>query len=218
MQAASRPRTWIWSVVLLSTLCCGRTQSTPLQVFDGARAFQDLLELVEIGPRPAGSEGAARARSLIAQRLRQAGWRVERHEFKAALPDGGHGLQMRQIGRPLIQAQTPHARADGAGADQHDLTSRIGRRAQLTRKRRDSLAIQRADLVGQHPRADLHNKHLGASSDFLTQQIGHRRGGRRNEFLGRTRPRREVKRKASTAWIRRLSGHAVLAAGHLRRQ
>lgn len=89
MQAASRPRTWIWPVVLLSTLCCGRTQSTPLQVFDGARAFQDLLELVEIGPRPAGSEGAARARSLIAQRLRQAGWRVERHEFKAALPDGG---------------------------------------------------------------------------------------------------------------------------------
>jgi len=56
--------------------------------FDGPRAFQDLLELVEIGPRPSGSEGAERTRELISQRLRQAGWRVERHDFRAAPPDG----------------------------------------------------------------------------------------------------------------------------------
>lgn len=54
--------------------------------FDGARAFAELEELVRIGPRPAGSPGAARARELIRERLRQAGWVVEEHAFEAGPP------------------------------------------------------------------------------------------------------------------------------------
>lgn len=54
--------------------------------FDGARAFADLEALVRIGPRPAGSPGAARARVLIRERLRQAGWVVEEHAFDARSP------------------------------------------------------------------------------------------------------------------------------------
>ncbi len=54
--------------------------------FDGARAFADLEALVRIGPRPAGSPGSARARALIRDRLRQAGWVVEEHAFEAHPP------------------------------------------------------------------------------------------------------------------------------------
>jgi hypothetical protein len=56
--------------------------------FDGARAFQDLRELVAIGPRPAGSPGAEATRALIRERLRQAGWKVQEHDFEARTPRG----------------------------------------------------------------------------------------------------------------------------------
>ena len=89
MGAFKTARSWIWPVALLTALGCGRTESARVEVpFDGVRAFRDLLELVEIGPRPAGSEGAARARDLIRQRLRQAGWKVEQHDFRAVTREG----------------------------------------------------------------------------------------------------------------------------------
>ncbi|HTO08070.1 MAG TPA: M28 family peptidase [Myxococcota bacterium] len=50
--------------------------------FDGARAFRDLEALVKLGPRPAGSAAAGQARELLRDRLRQAGWRVETHDFQ----------------------------------------------------------------------------------------------------------------------------------------
>jgi len=56
--------------------------------FDGARAFRDLAALVQIGPRPAGSPGAERARALIRDRLRQAGWVVEAHDLSVPRPHG----------------------------------------------------------------------------------------------------------------------------------
>ena len=64
--------------------------------FDGARAFAELRELVAIGPRPAGSEAAARTRALIRERLRQAGWRVEKHAFRAG-PPGGPEREMTNV-------------------------------------------------------------------------------------------------------------------------
>ncbi len=77
--------------MLVFALGCGeRTGAPPLapgpSEFDGARAFADLEALVQIGPRPAGSPGAAKARSLIRERLRQAGWVVEEHAFDAHPP------------------------------------------------------------------------------------------------------------------------------------
>jgi Zn-dependent M28 family amino/carboxypeptidase len=55
---------------------------------DAERAFEDLRDLVAIGPRPAGSPGAAAARQLIRSRLVQAGWPVREHGFEAQPPTG----------------------------------------------------------------------------------------------------------------------------------
>ncbi len=60
--------------------------------FDGNRAWSDLVDLVRIGPRPAGSPGAAAARALISERLRQAGWRVDEHRLTAQV--GNERLDM----------------------------------------------------------------------------------------------------------------------------
>ena len=56
--------------------------------FNAERAFADLRELVALGPRPSGSEGARRARELITSRLGQAGWPVREHSFQVEPPDG----------------------------------------------------------------------------------------------------------------------------------
>ncbi len=86
-----------WTVILLILLCCGGVPEPGPEVrFDGPRAFAELRELVAIGPRPAGSAGAARTRELIRERLRQAGWRVENHVFRAG-PPGGSELEMANV-------------------------------------------------------------------------------------------------------------------------
>lgn len=74
--------------------------------FDGARAFRDLEALVQIGPRPAGSPGAAQARERIRERLRQAGWPVEEHAFEA-----------HPKGRSPVPMVNLLARKDGASVD-----------------------------------------------------------------------------------------------------
>jgi hypothetical protein len=80
--------------VLLALGCGDRAAAPPPAApapaagFEGARAFADLEALVKIGPRPAGSEGARKARELIRERLRQAGWPVEEHAFSAGPPRG----------------------------------------------------------------------------------------------------------------------------------
>ena len=74
------------AAALLFGLACRERAAVPVAAapsqFDAARALRDLEALVRIGPRPAGSAGAAEARALIRDRLRQAGWLVEAHEFR----------------------------------------------------------------------------------------------------------------------------------------
>jgi hypothetical protein len=82
-------------------LACGDAEpeahvSRGAERFDGARAFADLRDLVAIGPRPSGSPGAERTRQLIRERLRQAGWRVEEHDFEVVAPNG-RGVEMRNL-------------------------------------------------------------------------------------------------------------------------
>jgi hypothetical protein len=86
MSAALRPAQFArWGpIVALGLLVCAGS-SAPR--FDGDRAYRDLVDLVRIGPRPAGSDGAAKARELIGERLRQAGWRVDEHRLTVQLYD-----------------------------------------------------------------------------------------------------------------------------------
>lgn len=56
--------------------------------FDGKRAYDHVRQLVDIGPRPAGSPGAARAREYIKSQLRALEIPVEEQAFDAKTPPG----------------------------------------------------------------------------------------------------------------------------------
>ncbi|HSF06400.1 MAG TPA: M28 family peptidase [Methylomirabilota bacterium] len=56
--------------------------------FDGARALRDVERLVAIGPRPAGSPGAAQARQYIVAELKKAGLRARVEPFEVQTPHG----------------------------------------------------------------------------------------------------------------------------------
>jgi Zn-dependent M28 family amino/carboxypeptidase len=56
--------------------------------FDGAAAMRHVERLVAIGPRPAGSPGAAKARAYILDELKKAGVSAKVEAFDAATPHG----------------------------------------------------------------------------------------------------------------------------------
>lgn len=57
-------------------------------VFSGARAFNDLRDIVAFGPRPPGSATLAACRRWIIRQLAEDGCQVERDAFVASTPDG----------------------------------------------------------------------------------------------------------------------------------
>ena len=73
-------------VALTSTACFYGVELGP--AFDGKRAFEHVRALVEIGPRVAGSPGAARARDYITKQLAELGLKVEEQAFDAKTPLG----------------------------------------------------------------------------------------------------------------------------------
>jgi Zn-dependent M28 family amino/carboxypeptidase len=56
--------------------------------FNGKRAFNDLCQLVQLGPRPAGSENLERARAYIERQLSVAGAEIREDPFVATTPIG----------------------------------------------------------------------------------------------------------------------------------
>jgi glutaminyl-peptide cyclotransferase len=56
--------------------------------FDGAQAFEHVRKLVEIGPRPPGSDGIHRAQAYIISQLKGFGCPVEDHDFHGSTPLG----------------------------------------------------------------------------------------------------------------------------------
>jgi glutaminyl-peptide cyclotransferase len=63
--------------------------------FDGTRAYQHVRHLVEIGPRPPGSDGIHRAQVYIIGQLKSFGCPVEEHDFRASTELGD--LAMKNI-------------------------------------------------------------------------------------------------------------------------
>src|SRR6516225_6361513 len=74
---------------LLALMLCGchraeqpaATSTTIWNDFSGEKAFAHVQRLVDLGPRPAGSDALEQSRAYIDKELRQAGWTVERQEF-----------------------------------------------------------------------------------------------------------------------------------------
>src|SRR6266550_5861680 len=72
---------------LLVQSCSSRT--APLwENFAGEKAFAHVQHLVDLGPRPAGSEALEKSRLYIIEQLKSAGWTVTRSEFSDQTPRG----------------------------------------------------------------------------------------------------------------------------------
>ncbi|HVG17764.1 MAG TPA: M28 family peptidase [Blastocatellia bacterium] len=56
--------------------------------FDAARAYEHVRRMVEIGPRPAGSEGIKKAQEYIIKELKSYGLKVTEDNFVATTPRG----------------------------------------------------------------------------------------------------------------------------------
>jgi hypothetical protein len=59
-----------------------------LPAFDGQRAFQHVSKMVDMGPRPAGSQELAKTRQYIIDELKSYGLKVTTDEFTAQTPEG----------------------------------------------------------------------------------------------------------------------------------
>lgn len=82
-----RRRTCLILCTLSAVGCLQAAQSVPPK-FDGARALEDVRQLVAIGPRVAGTPGAQAARDYIRKQLQAAGVAVEEQAFEADTPLG----------------------------------------------------------------------------------------------------------------------------------
>lgn len=67
--------------------CISAAQSTAPK-FDGSRAYEDMRQVVALGPRPAGSAAAQQTRAYITKQLAAAGITTEEQAFTATTPLG----------------------------------------------------------------------------------------------------------------------------------
>jgi Zn-dependent M28 family amino/carboxypeptidase len=74
--------------VVTALLACASAQPTALPKFDGGRAYQDMQQMVAIGPRPAGSAAIAQTREYIEKELKAAGLTPSEQPFDAQTPIG----------------------------------------------------------------------------------------------------------------------------------
>lgn len=73
---------------LALVLACASAQPAPPPKFDADRAFEDLRQMVALGPRPAGSPAIEKTREYIRKALGDAGLAVEDQAFDAETPAG----------------------------------------------------------------------------------------------------------------------------------
>jgi len=83
----SNMRKILISVVTI-LLCAACLQAVAPAKFDSNRAYEDMRQLVAIGPRVAGTPGAQAARAYITKQLQAAGLKVEEQPFDATTPLG----------------------------------------------------------------------------------------------------------------------------------
>ena len=82
------PRTVGLAGLLLVCACSSRAAAPLWENFSGAKALAHVQHLVELGPRPAGSEALEKSRVYIVDQLKSFGWTTTRSEFSAPTPRG----------------------------------------------------------------------------------------------------------------------------------
>jgi Zn-dependent M28 family amino/carboxypeptidase len=112
LQAATRLAAPILLAAAATIACAAQSQPAASPRFDGARALEDVRQLVAIGPRAAGTDGAVRAREYITRRLKEAGLDVVEQRFEPQTPAGP--LDMVNL-RARIPGTSP-----GAGSPPND--------------------------------------------------------------------------------------------------
>lgn len=76
------------TLVLAAALAAAPCAAGSAPVFDSGRAFEHIRQLVAIGPRPPGSDGARQARKYIIETLQRAGVTAVEQPFEATTPLG----------------------------------------------------------------------------------------------------------------------------------
>ena len=76
------------ALAILSGQGCSLGSAPLWENFSGEKAFAHVQHLVELGPRPAGSEALEKSRLYIIEQLKSAGWTVARSEFSDQTPRG----------------------------------------------------------------------------------------------------------------------------------
>jgi len=81
-------------LLILLLVSCRRAESPPApqgklwEEFSGEKALAHVQHLVDLGPRPPGSEAIEKSRAYIDNQLRLFGWQVERQRFTDETPRG----------------------------------------------------------------------------------------------------------------------------------
>src|SRR6266850_1453542 len=79
----------LFSVCLILTSSCAKAPKKEIwKEFSGERAFAHVQKLVDLGPRPAGSDAIVRARAYIEEQLESCGWKVTEQQFTDNTPRG----------------------------------------------------------------------------------------------------------------------------------
>ena len=73
---------------ILSLQSCSFPNARLWENFSGEKAFAHVQHLVDLGPRPAGSEALEKSRLYIIDQLKSSGWTVTRSEFSDQTPRG----------------------------------------------------------------------------------------------------------------------------------
>jgi glutaminyl-peptide cyclotransferase len=75
--------------LLIATSCENKTPTKKIWTeFSGEKALAHVQALVDLGPRPAGSDAIVRARAYIEEQLESCGWKVTEQSFTDQTPRG----------------------------------------------------------------------------------------------------------------------------------
>jgi glutaminyl-peptide cyclotransferase len=96
-------------VLALAAIGCLHAAQPAAPRFDGARAYEDVRQLVAIGTRVAGTPGAQAARDYIRKQLHAVGLTVEEQPFEATTPLG-------RVKMVNLRATVPAVTASGAAS------------------------------------------------------------------------------------------------------